>query len=125
MDGGNIHVLRVFNAKAIAGSGSSASSFIDLRNYKPTKSIFGLIVTTTGAGSTFKLEVQVSVDGSNWMEPAGVTDIVAAQAVGSAAYSFPLPAEGYVPVIYAPWLRLKATENTGNNGVITADVTIQ
>lgn len=118
-----ISSFRVFDADAVAASGTLLSEIIDLARYS-TEGFFSLQVALTGTG-TGKCEFLVSNDGVTFIEPTGATDVFSGLTVaggpggdGKDIFSFSPPV--------ARFIRLKLTETGGANGItVTAWIAIQ
>jgi hypothetical protein len=118
----NVEAIKIFDAEVIAASGSATSVAI------PTKAgkvgLNSLQLTLTGTG-TAKVEVLCSIDGTNFVDPSEVGDILssftATSGVGSdgkEVVSIAIPA----CVAY----KIKITETGASNSVtVTAYVGVQ
>lgn len=103
-----ITTIKLFSNESIAASGSATSVAVDLREIAQ-EGRFSVYSAITGSG-TVKIEYLVAPEeDGTYIEPAGASDVATGLAAGSAAASFS-------PVV-APFLRIKATETGGANGV--------
>lgn len=101
-----ITTMKLFNAEAIAKNASATSVSIDLRSIA-ADGIFSVHSIMAGSG-TLKLEYLLSsTENGTYVEPAGASDIVAAQASGTTGFY------DFDPEL-APFLKIKATENNVN-----------
>jgi len=73
--GGQVYPITLFSAQSATDT-NFTSSAIDLNVYKP-HGYFSYQMTLTGTG-TVKVEYQVSNNGTDYMEPASASDVVAA-----------------------------------------------
>lgn len=113
----SIFVNRAMPGVTISASGSYTTQAFDLNEIKPN-GYFGLQVTVSGSG-TCKFEYLCSIDGVNFVEPTGATDIASGvTTVTSALTSFtPAPCR---------YIKIKCTETGGANSVtVTAWLCIQ
>ena len=105
--GDKIRVTTTHSAVSVAASDSSTSAAIDLEQWRPT-GYFTVYWVLTGTG-TAKFEYLVSLDGTNYVEPSGASDIASGKTAGSDIVSF-------TPVV-APYMKIKVTETGGANAV--------
>lgn len=120
---------QVFNEKTVAAGAVERSGVINLNtivgNYLTRgKGNVAIQFTVTGDG-ILKLEVEQSINGSDFLTPSGISEVV----VDFTSTSGP-NSDGKdilrVPLLPAPFLKFKATETGGEDDlVITADIAVQ
>lgn len=103
-----VTTIKLFSSQNIAASASATSGAVDLREIAQ-EGRFSIYATVTGSG-TLKLEYLVAPEkDGTFIEPAGASDVATGLTAGNAAASFS-------PVL-APFLKIKATETGGAQGV--------
>ena len=116
-----IEIIKVFSAEAIALSASATSDNICTHG---RTGIFSLQFAVSGNG-TAKFEYEISLDGTNWLEPSTASDIAAAQTAASGPGADGKDIYAFEPIL-APYIRIKCTETAGANSItVTAWLAMQ
>lgn len=112
---------RLFNAERIGVGSSSTSEVINLQNAK-TNGFFAVQLTMTGDG-TLGLVYEISIDGTNFVQPTGFTAITTTFSKTSGTGSDGKDIIAFNPELYIA-IRLKATATT-DDIVLTATLCMQ
>jgi len=110
----DIYVKKVFDAEAVAASGTSTSAVYDLGSLSTT-GYFSLQVALTGDG-TATIEYELSNDGVNYMTPSGSSEIITGLVKTSGPGTDGQDIYSFGPIL-SRFIRLKVTE-TGTSDAI-------
>ena len=111
--GKDIFTEKIFDAVAIAKSGSSLSRVIDLTG---VDGYFSIQATITGDGSA-KFELLLSNDGVDFIEPTSATDIATGHTKTSGPGGDGKDIYRVLPPMVARFAKIRTTE-AGVNGIV-------
>lgn len=113
----DIYTVQAFSGTALTNTQVSYSAAVDLNNYR-VAGYFSAQLQVSGAGSV-KVEYQVSVNGTDYVEPTTASDLFSGFVATSGPGSDGKAVVSFSPVV-ARYLRLKLT----STGVTTSSVWI-